>query len=514
MGYRTAIFDDTKNPWESRGYSQIMDEQEAQRRKKLEELRERGINPYPNDFVPSHRAEDIYQSHEGQDAQALVALDVRYQIAGRMMALRSFGKAAFLNVQDRSGTIQVYLQKNTLSEEQFEIFKKFVEVGDIVGVAGKPMRTRTGELTIHADEFRLLSKNVRPLPEKFHGLRDVEIRYRRRYLDLIVNREVSEVFVLRARILRYLRAFFDGRAFLEVETPMMHPLAGGATARPFTTHHNALDMELYMRVAPELYLKRLLVGGLERVYELNRCFRNEGISTLHNPEFSMLEFYQAYANYQDLMRLTEELLNGLCMEICGESRIMLQEQEIRFETPFARVTVKAAVAKSLAVDEAQLADRSFLLQQAKQAQISIDEDWPSGKLLMALFEGLVEEKLIQPTFVHDFPIEVSPLSRKKDGQEELVDRFELYIAGRELANAFSELNDPDDQKQRFEAQMEAKAQGDEEAMPYDEDYIRALEYGMPPAAGEGIGIDRLVMLFANVPSIRDVILFPLLRPEH
>jgi lysyl-tRNA synthetase, class II len=491
-----------------------MEDQVAQRRRKLDELRSRGIDPYPNDFSPDSKAADVIESCGDLDILALEQLDTIFSLAGRVMALRSFGKAAFLKIADRSGVIQVYAQKNALGDEAYEIFKKFIEVGDIVGVRGKPMRTRTGELTIGANQLRLLSKSVRPLPEKWHGLRDIETRYRRRYLDLTVNREVVDLFVMRAKILGFLRSFFDGRGFLEVETPMMHPLAGGATARPFITHHNALDMDLYMRVAPELYLKRLLVGGLERVYELNRCFRNEGISTQHNPEFSMLEFYQAYATYEDLMELTEELLGSLAEDLLDTRKIDYQGQEISLEKPFARMTVKGGLAKALGVDQARLDQPDFIAHTADELGINVEPGTLPGQLLMTLFEEKVEESLIQPTFVYDFPLAVSPLSRKKDGQPELVDRFELYVAGREMANAFSELNDPDDQRQRFTAQMDAKARGDEEAMPYDEDYVQALEYGMPPAGGEGIGIDRLVMLLTDAPSIRDVILFPLLRPRQ
>jgi len=385
-------------------------------------------------------------------------------------------------------------------------------VGDIVGVQGKPMRTKTGELSISADELRLLTKGLQPLPEKWHGLTDVELRYRRRYLDLIVNPDVRRVFETRARIVRHLRAFLDARGFLEVETPMMHALAGGATARPFATHHNALDMPLYLRVAPELHLKRLLVGGLERVYELNRCFRNEGVSTQHNPEFSMLEFYQAYATYEDLMQLTEELLAGLAREVCGSTAVSYQGQTLELGGPYARLGVFPAVARALGVDEAALSRPESLGPLAKAHGLELDGD--PGKTVMALFEELVEPTLVQPTFVVDFPLAVSPLARKKAGRPDLVDRFELYIAGREVANAFSELNDPDDQRERFAEQMRAKARGDMEAMPFDEDYVLALEYGMPPAAGQGIGIDRLVMLLCDAASIRDVILFPLLRPER
>jgi lysyl-tRNA synthetase class 2 len=491
-----------------------MDDHSAQRRRKLELLRERGINPYPNDFKPDHLIIQVHQAHGNQDNEALSKLDIRYRLAGRVMAVRMFGKAAFLKLNDRSGTIQVLVQENILGNETFEVFKKCVEVGDLIGIMGKPVRTRTNELSIQAEELRIVAKSLRPLPEKWHGLTDVEIRYRQRYVDLMVNPEVREVFRLRANALRLIRAFFDRHDFLEVETPMMQSQAGGATARPFVTHHNALDMDLYLRVAPELFLKRLLVGGLERVYEVNRNFRNEGVSTRHNPEFTMLEFYQAYATYQDLIVLTEELLALLAQELKGSTTVSFQGVAINFKPPYRRVTVREALSEQLQVSLSQLADQAFVRALADKFNVPYNPDWPVGKVLMALFEEKVEASLVQPTFVCDFPLDVSPLARKKQGAPELVDRFELYIAGREIANAFSELNDPDDQRERFVQQMNAKASGDEEAMPYDEDYIRALEYGMPPAGGEGIGIDRLVMVLADVPSIRDVILFPLLRPER
>ncbi len=490
-----------------------MDEQTKQRRAKLAALREAGQNPYFNGFKPEYHCSDVIAAHEDQSAEELEKVETSYTLAGRVMALRMFGKAAFVKLSDRTGDIQLFVQKNSLGDESFGLFKKYIEIGDIIGVEGKPTRTRTGELTILADSLQLLTKGIKPLPEKFHGLKDVELRYRRRYLDLFINPDVRKVFKLRTSVLKFLRAYLDDRGFWEVETPMMHPLAGGAAARPFVTHHNALDMELFMRVAPELYLKRLLVGGMERVYELNRCFRNEGISTQHNPEFTMLEFYQAYATYEDLMSLTEDLLGSLAEHLHGKSQLPFGEHTIDYSGPYPRKSVKQAVAEGLNIDPDMLDDRQKLLDLAHQYEAPCDDAWDAGKLLMALFEEEVEETLIQPTFIIDFPLSVSPLSRKKEGQEDLVDRFELYIAGREIANAFSELNDPDDQRARFSAQMEAKAQGDEEAMPYDEDYVLALEYGMPPAAGEGIGIDRLVMLMADAQSIREVILFPLLRPE-
>jgi len=489
-----------------------MEEHLAGRRRKLELMRKMQLPAYPNDFFPDHTAARLLAEHEGHEAAELEKIDTIYRVAGRIMALRSFGKAAFVKLQDRSGRIQAYLQKDRLGEEGFAVVKKLLEVGDIVGVAGRLMRTRTGELTLAADELRLLVKSLRPLPEKWHGLRDTEIRYRRRYLDLMVNSQVADIFRMRARLVSSLRRFFDSRDFIEVETPMMHSLAGGAAARPFVTHHNALDLDLYLRVAPELYLKRLLVGGLERVYELNRCFRNEGISTQHNPEFTMLEFYQAYATFGDFMKLSEELFAELARQLTGGTVIEYQGQRIDLSPPFARVELRQAVAEALGVDVARLEDVDFLRQQARRLEMETDSRAGPGKLQMELFECLVEPKLVQPTFVTSFPIEVSPLARRNDRQPELVDRFELYIAGRELANAFSELNDPDDQRSRFAAQMKAKARGDDEAMPYDEDYVQALEYGLPPAAGEGIGIDRLTMLFADAASIREVILFPLLRP--
>jgi lysyl-tRNA synthetase class 2 len=513
MGYCTAALY-AEMLFLSRGYPSQMDDQSAQRRRKLEALRERGINPYPNDFKPDHLAIQIHRAHADQDNEALSKLSITYRLAGRVMAVRMFGKAAFLKLSDRSGTIQVMVQENILGNEAFEIFKKFIEVGDLIGIVGKPVRTRTNELSIQAEELCIVTKSLRPLPEKWHGLTDVEIRYRQRYVDLMVNPDVREIFRLRANTLRLIRAFFDSRDFLEVETPMMHSLAGGATARPFITHHNALDMDLYLRVAPELFLKRLLVGGLERVYEVNRNFRNEGVSTRHNPEFTMLEFYQAYATYQDLIILTEELMASLVQDLKGKQTLSYQGVEINFKPPYRQVTVREALAEHVRVPPDKLADAAFVRALADKLDVPYAPDWTSGKVLMALFEEKVEAQLVQPTFVCDFPLDLSPLSRKKEGAPELVDRFELYIAGREIANAFSELNDPDDQRERFNQQMNAKASGDEEAMPYDEDYIRALEYGMPPAGGEGIGIDRLVMVLADVPSIRDVILFPLLRPER
>ena len=489
-----------------------MEDERGPRISKLQKMAEEGHPLYPNDFKPNASAAELQELYRERTAEQLAEVQSRHRIAGRVMAVRSFGKAAFIKVFDRSGGLQVLVQHDALGEAGYQFFKKYVEVGDIVGVTGRPTRTRTGELSLHAEELRLLTKSLRPLPEKWHGLRDVEIRYRKRYLDLIANREVGQLFVLRSRLIKSIRRFLDERGYIEVETPLMHTLAGGAAARPFITHHNALDLDLYMRIAPELFLKRLLVGGLERVYELGRCFRNEGISTQHNPEFTMLEFYQAYATFEDLMLLTEELLSSLAQELKGSLEFEVQGQKISLRPPFARLAVGAALAEALGVSPEQLWDEGLLRREFERRNIPPPPAAGAGKLQMELFEHLFEQKLQQPTFVTGFPLEVSPLARKNPGDGRLVDRFELYVCGREVANAFSELNDPQDQRQRFQAQVEARARGDEEAMPYDEDYVEALEYGMPPAGGEGIGIDRLCMLFADAASIRDVILFPLLRP--
>ncbi len=446
-----------------------IDEEYHQRLKRLEELKAQGIHPYPNRFEITHTTAEIAGRFGETSAQDLEKTTERFSIAGRVIFVRSFGKAAFLKLKDRKGTLQVFIDEKGVSSETFALYKK-VDIGDFLFVRGPLFRTKTNELTLRVEELRLACKALRPLPEKWHGLQDVEIRYRQRYLDLIANETVKEVFLKRSRIIREIRSFFEGRDFVEVETPMMHTIAGGATARPFVTHHNVLDRDLFLRIAPELYLKRLVAGGLERVFEINRNFRNEGISTQHNPEFTMIEFYQAYATYDDMMRLTEELLGTLARCLFGTTEFVYQGQKISFQGPFKR--------------------------------ISYNEMMKVG-----------EKALVQPTFVTAYPLHESPLARKSDTDPAVVDRFELYIAGMEVANAFSELNDPIDQKERLQGQVEARAKGDEEAMPYDEDFIRALEHGMPPTAGEGIGIDRLVMILTDQPSIRDVILFPLLRPE-
>jgi len=429
------------------------------------------------------------------------------------MGLRDFGKTAFFHVQDGSGSIQVYAKREHTGADRFGVLRA-LDVGDIVGVWGRPMRTRTGELTILADGLRLLAKALRPLPEKWHGLQNVELRYRRRYLDLMVNPEVRALFEKRARIIQGVRDFLVARGFLEVETPMMQAVAGGAAARPFQTHHNALGIDLYLRVAPELFLKRLVVGGIERVFELNRTFRNEGISAEHNPEFTILELYQAYATFDDLMTLTEELFLNLADMIVGSRRICYGDHEIDLTPPWRRVDLASAVGEATGLAADELASEEALKEAAVLRGVAVPPRPTWGKLLVSLFENLVEPELIQPTFATGYPVDVSPLARRNDQVPSLVDRFELFIAGRELANAFSELNDPEDQRARFEEQLRNRVAGDEEAHAMDEDYLHALEYGMPPAAGEGIGIDRLVMLLTNAPSIRDVIFFPQLRPER
>jgi lysyl-tRNA synthetase class 2 len=444
--------------------------------------------------------------------EELEKITERFTIAGRMMAVRDFGKGAFISIQDRKGRLQAFLRKNQLGEKGFSLFKR-LDIGDIVWVAGRVFKTRTGELTLDVEEdgLRLLSKSLRPLPEKWHGLTDVEIRYRQRHLDLIVNPEVRKVFHQRSRIISLIRRFMEARDFLEVETPMMQPRAGGAVARPFKTFHNALGMNLFLRIAPELYLKRLITGGMERVFEINRNFRNEGISTFHNPEFTMMEFYQAYATYEDLMAMTEELFVSIVQDLFGSTRFTYQGNEIDVTPPWRRVTVRDAILQIGGVEAATLDDPEKMKDLARKLGIEVKPSDPAGKVMMAIFDETVEAKLIQPTFITHYPVDVSPLSRRNGQEPSLVDRFELYISGKEIANAFSELNDPVDQRQRFEMQIREREAGDLEAHEMDEDYIGALECGMPPTAGEGIGIDRLVMLLTDSASIRDVILFPLLR---
>jgi len=483
-----------------------------QRRAKMEELRRQGVNPFANDFPVSHTTADVVAAHGDPDATGLENCAARYVLAGRIMARRDFGKAAFIQVQDRKGRLQVYISRDLVGEESFDQFKK-LDLGDIVGLSGTPFRTKTGELSLRADAIRILTKSLQPLPEKWHGLTDVETRYRQRYLDLIANPEVGETFRTRSRIIGLIRQFMLGRDYLEVETPMMQPIAGGATAKPFVTHHNTLKMDLFLRIAPELYLKRLVVGGFERVFEINRNFRNEGISIQHNPEFTMMEFYQAYATYKDLMDLTEELICHVAREVVGKLVFTYGGKEVNLTPPWDRLTVREAIVKYGNIDPSILEDREQLLRVAAGLGLELDKNIGHGKLLTELFDAVAEPKLWHPTFITEYPTEVSPLSRKNDANPEVVDRFELFIVGRELANAFSELNDPLDQKERFLKQLVEKEAGDEEAHAMDEDYIRALEHGLPPTAGEGIGIDRLVMLLTDSASIRDVILFPQLRPE-
>jgi len=484
------------------------------RREKAAKLRELGHNPYPNGIVPTHTTAEIHQAYDSEDAAALEKVNDKFSLAGRIMAIRAFGKAAFLKLRDRTGDLQIFVQKQKVDEEIFKVYK-MLDVGDFAYFSGTLFRTKTGELTLAAEDLKIVTKSVQPLPEKWHGLTDVEARYRQRYVDLIVNQDVRKAFVVRSQVVQAIREFLVGRGFLEVETPMMHPIPGGAAAKPFVTHHNALDQELYLRIAPELYLKRLVVGGMERVFEINRNFRNEGISIQHNPEFTMLEFYQSFATYEDLMKLTEEMLSGICRKVLGKTELAYQGETISFEAPFARYTLKESLVEVGGVDPEVLESRETALKYALSLGDELkSKDEGLGAILTEIFELVVEKKLIQPTFITQYPTEVSPLSRKNDEDPSVVDRFELFIYGREIANAFSELNDPEDQASRFKAQVEALGRGDEEAMHFDDDYIRALEYGMPPTAGEGIGIDRLVMLLTDSPSIRDVILFPLLKRKR
>jgi len=483
----------------------------AQRREKLAALRE-GV-AFPNDFRRDALAEEVHRRFGETDAEQLESAPVTVRLAGRLMAKRLMGKASFAQIQDMSGRIQLFLQRDALPEGVYEAFKTW-DIGDIIGVEGTVFRTKTGELSVKASTVRLLTKSLRPLPEKFHGLTDQEIRYRQRYVDLIMTEESRQVFRLRSAIVAYVRQFLTARDFMEVETPMMQAIPGGARAKPFVTHHNALDMELFLRIAPELYLKRLVVGGFERVFEINRSFRNEGLSTRHNPEFTMLEFYQAYADYRELMDLTEELLRGLARDVRGSMQVTYQEKVYDLEQPFRRMTLLESVLHfnpELSLDN--LASREAAAQVAQRLGIPVKAGDGLGKIQTEIFEKTVEHRLEEPTFITEYPAEVSPLARRNDANPFVTDRFEFFVAGRELANGFSELNDAEDQAERFRKQVEDKDAGDEEAMHYDADYVRALEYGLPPTAGEGIGIDRLVMFLTDSPSIRDVILFPHMRKE-
>ena len=493
----------------------------AERRAKLAALRGRGKGggggggsaAYPNDFQRTHLAGDLQHAYGAMSKEELEGHAIRVALAGRMMLKRVMGKASFATLQDMSGRIQAYVSNDVTGVDAHEAFKHW-DLGDILGVEGTLFKTRTGELTVNASSIRLLAKALRPLPEKFHGLTDQESRYRQRYVDLITSEETRRTFVLRSRVIQEIRAFMVGKGFLEVETPMMQPIPGGAAARPFVTHHNALDMQLYLRIAPELYLKRLVVGGFEKVFEINRNFRNEGISTKHNPEFTMLEFYEAYRDYRYLMDFTEELLRTVARNTLGTLQLPYGEHVVDVGKPFERLTIIEAIRKFHPhFSVAELGDRAVLGREIRKTGAEPAGNAGLGTLQLQLFEQTTEQMLIQPTYIVDYPAEVSPLARRSDSDPEVTDRFELYVAGREVANGFSELNDPEDQAARFDEQARARAAGDEEAMYKDADYVRALEYGLPPTAGEGIGIDRLVMLFTDRTSIRDVILFPHMRPE-
>ncbi len=492
------------------------DEQEQirQRREKLKNLREEGV-AFPTDFRRNVVTGELIAEYGEKTKEELEAEPVRVKIAGRMMTRRIMGKASFCHIQDMAGKIQLYVTRDTLPEGFYnEQFKKW-DIGDIIGAEGTLFKTKVGELSVKVDDIRLLTKALRPLPEKFHGIADQEIKYRQRYLDLIMSDESRNTFVIRSKIVSFIRRFLDQRQFMEVETPMMQVIPGGATARPFTTHHNALDMGLYLRIAPELYLKRLVVGGFERVYEINRNFRNEGLSTRHNPEFTMLEFYQAYAEYHDLMDLTEQMLRGLAEEVVGSTMLNYQGEVYDFGKPFDRMTVVESILHfNQNLTEADINNRDAAVKVAEKLGIPIKESYGLGKVQIEIFEKTVENRLMNPTFITAYPVEVSPLARRNDQDPHVTDRFEFFVGGREIANGFTELNDAEDQAERFRKQVEEKEAGDDEAMHYDADYIVALEHGMPPTAGEGIGIDRLVMLFTDSPSIRDVLLFPHMRPQN
>ncbi len=476
------------------------------RKEKIKTLQKNEINLYPNDFKPSCSVKLLKKLIETKP-DSIGENGDQFTMAGRMMTINKMGKSSFVRFKDGNDQLQVYLQKNELGDEAYSLFKK-LDIGDFIGVKGPLFQTRTGEWTLLAKEFRLLSKSLRPLPEKFHGLKDPEKRYRQRYLDLIMNKKTRQIFLKRSKIIAHLRRFFEEKEFMEVETPMMQPIAGGAEATPFKTWHNALEMELYLRIAPELYLKRLVVGGFEKIFEINRNFRNEGVSTRHNPEFTMIEFYHAYADYEDLMDLTEEMFESIAQKISGSASIQYQGQVIDFQKGWQRIPMIESLVKIGGIDSEIIYDTKALLDFAKKNNIQIIKKDRHGKILTKLFDVLVEPKLIQPTFITGYPVEVSPLSRKSDTNPELTDRFELFIAGKEIANGFSEINDPEDQHDRFSMQVRQRDDGNVEAHMMDLEYVKALEYGMPPTAGEGIGIDRLVMLLTDSPSIREVILFP------
>jgi lysyl-tRNA synthetase class 2 len=504
----------------------MMEESEVLRqwKERVKDLRAMGVELFPNDFRAAHTSEDIIAQYGDRSAEVLAGLEETVSCAGRIMAIRHFGRAAFIHLQDRRGRIQVYLRRDILGENTFDLFKR-LDAGDFVGVRGRPFRTKTGELTIEASFIELLAKSFRPLPEKWHGLTDVETRYRQRYLDLIVNPQVKETFYKRNAIIQGIKGFLRQRDFLEVETPMMQPIPGGATARPFKTHHNTLDMDLYLRIAPELYLKRLVIGGMERVFELNRNFRNEGVSTQHNPEFTMLEFYQAYSTYEDLMALIEEMIGAVALQICGSYKITYQGTELDLTPPWPRVTLKEALIQYEVISRTELAEliksgvkllqfvREIKIMREKKVDLDMTDVPSPDEFLVMLFEQVVEPKLIQPFFITEYPVEVSPLARRKASDPTVTERFELFIMGREIANGFSELNDPEDQRERFRKQAARKGAAEDDLSVIDEAFLTALEYGMPPTAGAGIGIDRLVMLLTDSPSIRDVIFFPQMREK-
>jgi lysyl-tRNA synthetase class 2 len=485
----------------------------AQRREKLQKMRESGI-AFPNDFRRNSMAGELHAEYDDKSDEVLESQALRVSLAGRMMSRRVMGKASFAHLQDMSGRMQLFVQRDSLEEGLYnEQFKKW-DIGDIIGAEGVLFKTKTGELSVKVDKLRLLTKALRPLPEKFHGLSDQEQRYRQRYVDLIMNDASRETFRQRTRIVQFIRSYLDGRGFMEVETPMMQVIPGGATARPFATRHNALDMDMFLRIAPELYLKRLVVGGFERVYEINRNFRNEGLSTRHNPEFTMLEFYEAYADFNDLMDLTEGMLRDLCQHVLGSQQVTYQGETYDFASPFQRMSVKDSILHfnpDIGSDEIDSLEQARAI--AERLQIPLKESYGLGKVQIEIFEKTVEHRLMNPTFITAYPTEVSPLARRNDSDPFVTDRFEFFVGGREIANGFSELNDAEDQAERFSKQVAEKEAGDDEAMHYDDDYVRALEHGMPPTAGEGIGIDRLVMLLTDSPSIRDVLLFPHMRPE-
>jgi lysyl-tRNA synthetase class 2 len=503
---------------------QTLDENKlvAQRREKLQGLRERGV-AFPNDFRRNVVAGELHAEYDQADAAELEGTSLQVKVAGRLMSRRVMGKASFAHLQDMSGRIQLFVQRDALGTEDYAWFKRELDIGDILGAEGTLFKTKTGELSVKVETLRLLTKALRPLPEKFHGLTDQESRYRQRYLDLIMNECARNTFRTRTRIVQFMRSYLDGRGYLEVETPMMQVIPGGAAARPFITHHHALDMQLFLRIAPELYLKRLVVGGFERVYEINRNFRNEGLSTRHNPEFTMLEFYEAFADYRDMMDLTEDMLRSMARELLGTTEVTYQGETYDFGRPFTRMTVREAIRKYAfddfdqaadEIDPSRIGDEQGARAIAERLGIPLKPSWGLGKVQIEIFEKTVEHRLGDPTFITQFPTEVSPLARRNDDDPSVADRFELFVGGREIANGFSELNDAEDQAERFRRQVQEKDAGDEEAMHFDADYVRALEHGMPPTAGEGIGVDRLVMLFTDSASIRDVLLFPHMRPEE